>query len=101
MSTQKNKAGLLASSAPTEAASSGSETSILADYFDTAELAAELGVTPLTVVRWRLAKKGPPITYLGRRILYKKSSVKAWLAAQERPAERVQKYGSSWKPAPA
>ena len=100
MSTKQNKARLLDSSAPVETRPE-SETPILADYFDTEALAGELGVTPLTVVRWRLAKKGPPITYLGRRILYKKSSVKAWLAAQERPAERVQKFGSSWKPAPA
>jgi Helix-turn-helix domain len=99
--SQQNKAKLLDSPALIEAASSGLEASILSDYFDTGELAAELGVTPITVVRWRLAKKGPPVTYLGRRILYHKSSVKAWLAAQERPAERISKYGSSWKPAPA
>ena len=87
---------------PTQQNKSGaSETSVLSDYWDTDELAAELDVKPLTIVRWRLAKRGPPLTYLGRRILYRKESVRAWLAAQERPAERAQKYGSSWKPAPA
>jgi hypothetical protein len=56
---------------------------VLADFMDTDELAAELDVTPLTLVRWRLQKIGPPITRLGRRILYRRSSVQAWLSAQE------------------
>jgi excisionase family DNA binding protein len=56
---------------------------ILGGYITTEELAVELNVTPLTVVRWRLQKAGPPITRLGRRILYRRSSVQAWLAAQE------------------
>jgi CO/xanthine dehydrogenase Mo-binding subunit len=56
---------------------------VLADFMDTDELAAELNVTPLTLVRWRLQKIGPVVTRLGRRILYRRSSVQAWLAAQE------------------
>jgi len=56
---------------------------VLADFMDTDELAADLDVTPLTLVRWRLQKTGPPVTRLGRRILYRRSSVQAWLAAQE------------------
>jgi hypothetical protein len=62
--------------------------SILDEYFDDNECAAELDVAPITLARWRREKKGPPVTYMGRRILYKKSSVRAWLAAQERPTER-------------
>lgn len=56
---------------------------ILADYMDTAQLAAELDVTPLTIIRWRLQKQGPPVTHIGRRVLYRRSAVQAWLAAQE------------------
>jgi helix-turn-helix protein len=56
---------------------------ILADYLTTEQLAAELNVAPLTLIRWRLQKIGPPITHLGRRILYRRSSVQAWLAARE------------------
>jgi len=56
---------------------------VLANFMDTDGLAAELDVTPLTLVRWRLQKTGPPVTRLGRRILYRRSSVQAWLAAQE------------------
>ena len=61
---------------------------ILADYWDEAECAAELKISPLTLKRWRPQKKGPPVTYVGRQPYYRKASVKAWVAAQERPAER-------------
>jgi excisionase family DNA binding protein len=56
---------------------------VLGDYMTTEELAVELDITPLTLIRWRLEKKGPPVTRIGRRILYRRSSVKAWMAAQE------------------
>jgi hypothetical protein len=56
---------------------------VLDDYMETEQLAAELNMTPLTLIRWRLEKKGPPVTRIGRRILYRRSSVKAWMAAQE------------------
>jgi hypothetical protein len=56
---------------------------VLGDFLDTDELAVELDITPLTAVRWRLQRKGPPITRLGRRVFYRRSSVQAWLAAQE------------------
>ena len=66
--------------------SSGAEQTrpgVLADFMDTHELAADLDVTPLTLVRWRLQKTGQPVTRLGRRLLYRRSSMQAWLAAQE------------------
>jgi hypothetical protein len=63
------------------------QSSILAEYFDPPECATALGVSALTLSRWRMRRKGPPVTYMGRTILYKKSSVRAWLAAQERQIE--------------
>jgi hypothetical protein len=56
---------------------------LLHDFLSTEELAVELDVTPLTLVRWRMQKTGPPVTRLGRRILYRRSSLRTWLAAQE------------------
>ena len=56
---------------------------VLADFMDTDELAADLDMTPLTLVRWRLQKTGLAVTRLGRRILYRRSSVQAWLDRQE------------------
>jgi len=59
---------------------------ILDDYLDTEGLAAELGVSPITVVRWRLQKYGPPVTRFGRKILYRRTAVAAWLLKQEQQA---------------
>jgi predicted DNA-binding transcriptional regulator AlpA len=56
---------------------------VLGDFLDTEELALELDVAKPTLVRWRLQKRGPPVTRLGRRILYRRSSVQTWLTAQE------------------
>jgi excisionase family DNA binding protein len=56
---------------------------LLDDYLTVDELAAELDVAPITVKRWAALKEGPPITRLGRRVLYRRASVKAWLVRQE------------------
>jgi predicted site-specific integrase-resolvase len=59
---------------------------ILDDYATPAQLAYELGINPITLMRWHLARKGPPRTKMGRRILYRRESVAQWLASQqERP----------------
>jgi hypothetical protein len=58
----------------------------LSDYLSCAETAKVLGVTPLTLGRWRTKRQGPPVTKLGGRFLYKKSSLTAWLTAQEQVA---------------
>ena len=57
---------------------------LLADFLTQEEAAAELQVCERTLDRWRRLDEGPPITKLGRRILYRRSSVQAWLRAQER-----------------
>jgi excisionase family DNA binding protein len=56
---------------------------LLSDYFTQEEAATELKVSPRTIDRWRRLDEGPPITKLGRRILYRRSSVQAWLRARE------------------
>jgi len=63
-------------------------TNLLSDYWDEAELAAALGLSVVTIRRWRAQKKGPPVTYRGRTPFYYKPSAKTWFAAQEQPAER-------------
>lgn len=80
------KTELLNSAVPTQQEDGRSTSAVLADYFTTEELAHELGVSFRTIMRWRLARHGPPATYVGRRIYYKASSVRTWLAARERPA---------------
>jgi len=64
---------------------------ILEDEFFTREqLAEELHVTTRTIARWAVLRVGPPITRIGRSVLYRKSSVSAWLAAQETKTARPQ-----------
>ena len=57
---------------------------MLDDFFTPQELCAEIHVAEITLARWRLQRQGPPVTWLGRRVLYRKSSVREWLAAQEK-----------------
>jgi Helix-turn-helix domain len=58
-------------------------TRLLDDYMTVEQLAAELGVTPLTVRRWQALKSGPPITRVGRKVFYRRPAVRAWLLKRE------------------
>jgi hypothetical protein len=55
------------------------------DYFNEAEAARALDRAPITLAIWRMKRIGPPVTRIGRQVLYKKASLKAWVAAQEGP----------------
>jgi hypothetical protein len=59
---------------------------ILDDYLTAAELAAELNLALITLSRWRMLKVGPPVTKVGKKVLYKRSSAREWLASQEQRA---------------
>jgi DNA-binding transcriptional MerR regulator len=59
---------------------------LLSEYFTQEEAATELNVTARTLDRWQRLREGPPITKLGRRILYRRSSLLAWLRAREEKA---------------
>jgi hypothetical protein len=56
---------------------------ILLDFLTKEALAAELGRNPRTLDRWEVLGIGPPRTFVGRKILYRRMSVQRWLAAQE------------------
>jgi hypothetical protein len=56
---------------------------LLSGYFTQEEAATELKVSPRTIDRWRRLDEGPPITKLGRRTLYRRSSLQAWLCERE------------------
>ena len=56
---------------------------LLADFLTQEEAADELKVCERTLDRWRKLGEGPPITRLGRRILYRRTSLQAWLHARE------------------
>ena len=63
------------------------QTEILKDYLSREQLAANIGKSVKTLVRWELDGKGPPVTRIGRDVLYSIPSVEKWLQAQERAAQ--------------
>jgi hypothetical protein len=56
---------------------------LLSEFFEKEELANELNKTPRTLDRWDALGIGPPRTRIGRKVLYRRTSVQKWLAAQE------------------
>ena len=56
---------------------------ILDGYLTQGELAKELGRSIRTIARWRSIGEGPPWVVLGRQVLFRKTSVAAWLAGLE------------------
>jgi hypothetical protein len=56
---------------------------ILSDFLTKEALAAELGRNARTLDRWDVLGIGPPRTFVGRKIFYRRTSVQRWLAAQE------------------
>ncbi len=57
---------------------------MLSDFLTKEELASELRRNPRTLDRWEVLGMGPPRTLVGRKVLYRRTSVQKWLAAQER-----------------
>ncbi len=66
---------------------------LLSDYYTEDSLARALQVTVRTIRRWRKERTGPPVTRVGRRVIYSKDSVRAWLASREQPMPRERKRG--------
>jgi hypothetical protein len=59
------------------------QTEILKDYVSREQLAANIGKSVKTLVRWELDGRGPPVTRIGRDVLYYIPSVQKWLRRQE------------------
>ena len=57
--------------------------SVLGEYMPKDELAKNLDRCSRTLDRWASLGIGPPRTILGRRVLYRRQAVTAWLLAQE------------------
>jgi hypothetical protein len=62
------------------------QTEILKDYIPRPKLAADIGKSVKTLVRWELDGRGPPVTRIGRDVLYYIPSVEKWLRSQEQNA---------------
>lgn len=59
-------------------------SNLLDDYLPEADAAAQLGVSPRTMQRWRNQANGIPHTVIGGKIYYNVASLKDWLRSQER-----------------
>ena len=59
---------------------------ILSEFLTKEELAVELRRDTRTLDRWAALNVGPPQTRIGRTVLYRRTRVEEWLAAQERPS---------------
>ncbi|GAB2897322.1 helix-turn-helix transcriptional regulator [Streptomyces mayteni] len=60
-----------------------------ATAFLTLPKAAEyLGISPNTLYVWRHRRQGPPSFRMGRRVMYRISSLNKWIAEQERADSR-------------
>ena len=57
---------------------------LLDEFITRDELAAELRVSPRTVMRWQARPDGLPYVELGGRTLYRRSSVLDWIGSHER-----------------
>ena len=57
---------------------------LLDDFLTRDEIAAELGVSPRTIIRWQQMPDGLPYVTMGkRRILYNRQSTLDWLMRNE------------------
>jgi len=65
-----------------------------AEYVDKAMLCAGLGISTRTLDRMEVARIGPPKTKIGKRVLYRKDSVRTWLASHEQVQARTSRRSS-------
>lgn len=64
----------------TEAASAAP---VLDDWMSRDDLSQELGVSTDTLCRWETQRRGPPCIRIGKRVMYRRASVRDWLVKQE------------------
>lgn len=62
----------------------GQPLNLLADWISREQLAGELGIACDTLGRWEARQIGPPCTRIGRKVLYRRTSVESWINAQEK-----------------
>lgn len=55
----------------------------LSDFIDTSAQAQLLGISSRTLIRWRLARTGPPVYRLGSKVRYSRAATAQWLRARE------------------
>ena len=59
---------------------------ILAEYLTPNEAAGALRVCRRTLDRWLALREGPPVTRIGKKVMYRKTSIEKWLTRNEQVA---------------
>jgi len=65
------------------------EQTLLSDYLTPRQVAAELGICEKTLARWHAARRAPPRVTVGRRLLYRREAVSAWLLKREQDFDEL------------
>jgi predicted DNA-binding transcriptional regulator AlpA len=63
--------------------SAANSTAVLDGYLTRENLAAQLGKSMRTIDRWEMHRSGPPRVLIGKTVLYRLESVRAWLLSCE------------------
>lgn len=61
----------------------GPENGLLDDWISRHELAISLGVSEDTLWRWDANRTGPQSVKLGRKVYYRRSTVRTWIENKE------------------
>jgi hypothetical protein len=65
-----------------------SKHAVLADFISENALAKQLDVGVRTLREWRRLGKGPPVTWIGRKLYFRITSIEEWLRSREKKAPR-------------
>jgi predicted DNA-binding transcriptional regulator AlpA len=69
---------------PVPPSRASADQTLLFDYLTPRQVAAELGICEKTLARWHAARRAPPRVTVGRRLLYRRTSVSRWIEQQEK-----------------
>jgi predicted site-specific integrase-resolvase len=72
---------------------------VLEGYLTRREAARQVRRSEQALIRWENEGYGPPVTRVGRQVLYKKSSLSKWLEArEEQPKTLIYKSQATARP---
>jgi predicted DNA-binding transcriptional regulator AlpA len=84
LARRKLRLGMVLPERPPEPpARASADQTLLSDYLTPRKVAAELGICEKTLARWHAARRAPPRVTVGRRLLYRREAVSAWLLKRE------------------
>ena len=90
LARRKLRLGMVLPERPPEpVARASADQTLLSDYLTPRKVAAELGICEKTLARWHAARRAPPRVTVGRRLLYRREAVSAWLLKREQDFDEL------------